>query len=246
MIRDVAHMLSLEGEQNVVIIDTSNEIAGDGVCTHESVGMARRMMVKKPEDQFNVMLECVQVSSLARCQLHCHHTLPADHALILQNHTPDVVIIDEISRDKEVKAAKSIQSRGVRLIASAHGNDLGDLMSNTELHGLLGSRQATIAAGGVSQLNVTGQPVFDIIVMLPELHSWLVCFDVHQAHKVLCSHKETYQLQRRTRNPNTGMVTVDEFSKAYNDDGVIWTGHECAEAEGGRQVTWNVSATAQG
>lgn len=61
MIRDVAHMLSVEKEQNVVIVDTSNEIAGDGVVTHESVGFARRMMVKTPSDQFNVMLECIQV-----------------------------------------------------------------------------------------------------------------------------------------------------------------------------------------
>eukprot|EP00730_Choanoeca_flexa_P004460 TRINITY_DN11702_c0_g2_i1.p2 TRINITY_DN11702_c0_g2~~TRINITY_DN11702_c0_g2_i1.p2 ORF type:complete len:100 (+),score=15.90 TRINITY_DN11702_c0_g2_i1:669-968(+) len=62
VIRDVAQMLSVEREQNVVIIDTSNEIAGDGIQTHPSVGMARRMMVKKPSDQFNTMLECVQVS----------------------------------------------------------------------------------------------------------------------------------------------------------------------------------------
>ena len=124
-----------------------------------------------------------------------------------------MVIVDEISRSAEVKAAGSSKTRGVRLIASAHGNSLNDLMANGELSGLLGSRQGTIAQGGVSITNVTSDPIFEIVVMLTSLNEWLVCFDVRKAHQVMCTGKDTYSLQRRIRNKDTGTVTVDTFSK---------------------------------
>ena len=88
----------LAREKNVCIVDTSNEIAGDGAIPHSCVGYARRMMVKSLNDQANVMVECVQ------------------------NHTPEVMVIDEIGRPLEVDAAMTCKQRGVRMIASAHGD----------------------------------------------------------------------------------------------------------------------------
>ena len=97
IIRDIARVLSND-MKNVVVVDTSNEICGDGLIPHFSVGMARRMMVPNLDQQASVLIEAVQ------------------------NHTPDVIICDEIGRQEEVIAARTVKERGVRCIGSAHGN----------------------------------------------------------------------------------------------------------------------------
>ena len=84
--------------KNVVVVDTSNEICGDGLIPHFSVGMARRMMVPTLDQQASVLIEAVQ------------------------NHTPDVIICDEIGRQEEVISVRTVKERGVRCIGSAHGN----------------------------------------------------------------------------------------------------------------------------
>jgi stage III sporulation protein SpoIIIAA len=96
IIREVTRILS--ENENVCVVDTSNEIAGDGNIRHHCVGMARRMMVNTLNDQANVMIQCVQ------------------------NHTPTVMVIDEIGRPMEVEAARTCKQRGVRMVASAHGS----------------------------------------------------------------------------------------------------------------------------
>merc|ERR1719323_1298535 len=93
---------------NVIVVDTSNEICGDGLILHHSVGMARRMMVPYTEKQAQVLIEAVQ------------------------NHTPDAIVCDEIGRLSEVLATKTVKERGVRCIGSAHGN-LRSLVENSEL-----------------------------------------------------------------------------------------------------------------
>jgi len=103
----------LAERSNVVVVDTSNEIAGDGMVPHACIGLARRMMVPSLDMQSAIMVECVQ------------------------NHTPHVMVIDEIGRPKEVQAARTVKQRGVRMIASAHG-DLRRLLKNKELSGLVG------------------------------------------------------------------------------------------------------------
>ena len=120
VIREIAKQLSAE-EDNVVVVDTSNEICGDGIVPHSSVGMARRMMVPNLNMQASVLIEAVQ------------------------NHTPDVIICDEIGRVEEVEAMQSVKERGVRCIASAHGN-LRGLVANKQLHGLIGGVE-TITVG---------------------------------------------------------------------------------------------------
>lgn len=114
LIREIARILA--EKESVVVVDTSNEICGDGDVTHPCVGYARRMMVQSVADRHSVMIECVQ------------------------NHTPTVMIIDEIGRPQEVQAARTCKSRGVRIIASAHG-DFKGLLSNNELRDLVGGVQ---------------------------------------------------------------------------------------------------------
>ena len=106
IIRDIARILS-DAMKNVVVVDTSNEICGDGLKRHFSVGMARRMMVPTLDDQASILIEAVQ------------------------NHTPDVIICDEIGRKEEVVSAQTVKERGVRCIASAHGSlrSLGMIIS---------------------------------------------------------------------------------------------------------------------
>jgi len=96
IVREVTRILSMN--DNVCVVDTSNEIAGDGNIRHNCIGYARRMMVNTLNDQANVMIQCVQ------------------------NHTPSVMVIDEIGRPLEVEAARTCKQRGVRMIASAHGD----------------------------------------------------------------------------------------------------------------------------
>jgi stage III sporulation protein SpoIIIAA len=183
---------------NVCIVDTSNEIAGDGDIPHPCVGHARRMMVPTLDKQSAVMVECVQ------------------------NHTPEVIVIDEIGRITEVEAARTCKNRGVRLIASAHG-DLRQLLKNPKLRGLvggiervtIGDEQARLEArqkGTVIQKTKSeraGPPTFEIVVELKRgtHHEWTIIFDSGKAVDRILEGEE-YPIQRRTRNPKTGAMNV--------------------------------------
>ena len=183
---------------NACIVDTSNEIAGDGDIPHPCVGYARRMMVPSLDKQSAVMVECVQ------------------------NHTPEVMVIDEIGRSTEVEAARTCKQRGVRLIASAHG-DLRKLIKNPKLRGLVGGvetvtlgdaqakQEAKKSGGGLQKLKAqrAGPPTFDIIVELRRgaQHEWRIILDVGEAVDNVLEGQH-YKAQRRTRNPETGALTV--------------------------------------
>ena len=144
--------------RNVLIVDTSNEIAGDGDVPHPCVGLSRRLQVCSLDDQCRTMIEGVQ------------------------NHTPEVMVIDEIGRPPEVEAARTCKTRGVRMIASAHG-DLRKLLKNKQLRGLVGGVESVTLGdaaakedakrrgappGAVDKVKATraGPPVFDVIVEL--------------------------------------------------------------------------------
>jgi stage III sporulation protein SpoIIIAA len=114
MLRDVARTLADDLERRVVIVDTSNEIGGDGDIPHRGIGRARRMQVQRPELQHEVMIEAVE------------------------NHTPEVIVIDEIGTSLEAEAARTIAERGVQLIGTAHGTALANLMQNPTLSDLIG------------------------------------------------------------------------------------------------------------
>lgn len=117
MVREIARVLANEMEKRVVIIDTSNEIAGDSDVPHIGIGRARRMQVSKTDLQHKVMIEAVE------------------------NHMPEVIVIDEIGTELEARAAQTIAERGVQLIGTAHGNYLGSLIKNPTLSDLVGGIQ---------------------------------------------------------------------------------------------------------
>jgi stage III sporulation protein SpoIIIAA len=182
LIREIARQLA--EKHNVMIVDTSNEISGDSDVPHSCVGRARRMMVRDIEQQAQVMIECVQ------------------------NHTPDIMIIDEIGRPKEVKAAKTCKERGVRLIASAHG-DFRKLLKNSELNGLLGGVEVvTLGDESAKKLNHgnklsavrAGAPTFDIVVQVEkgQFHLFKVIKDTgHAVDKILAGEKGKAELRER-------------------------------------------------
>lgn len=114
MLRELARILADDLGRRVVIVDTSNEIGGDGDIPHHGIGRARRMQVPRPELQHEVMIEAVE------------------------NHMPEVVVIDEIGTAREAEAARTIAERGVQLIGTAHGNTLANLMQNPTLSDLIG------------------------------------------------------------------------------------------------------------
>jgi stage III sporulation protein SpoIIIAA len=118
ILREAARVLADELAKRVIVVDTSNEIAGDGDVPHPGIGRARRMQVPSPDEQHAVMIEAVE------------------------NHMPQVIVIDEIGTTAEALAARTIAERGVQLIATAHGNTLENLLQNPTLSDLVGGIQA--------------------------------------------------------------------------------------------------------
>ena len=124
MLREVARVLSGTAKKRVIIVDTSNEIAGDGDVPHPAIGNSRRMQVPSTPEQHKIMVEAVE------------------------NHMPEVIIIDEMSTELEALAARTIAERGVQLIATAHANDLENIVSNPTLSDLVGGTQ-TVTLGDI-------------------------------------------------------------------------------------------------
>src|SRR5688572_12472417 len=118
MLREVARVLADDANKRVIIVDTSNEIGGDGDVPHPAIGGARRMQVPTPAAQHAVMIEAVE------------------------NHMPEVIVIDEIGTELEAAAARTIAERGVQLVGTAHGNTLENLMMNPTLSDLIGGIQS--------------------------------------------------------------------------------------------------------
>ncbi|MGI8924606.1 MAG: R3H domain-containing nucleic acid-binding protein [Fimbriimonadales bacterium] len=149
-LREVARMLADDLGKRVVIVDTSNEIAGDGDIPHPSIGSARRMQVKDPSVQHQVMIEAVE------------------------NHMPEVIVIDEIGVEAEAYAARTIAERGVQLVGTAHGRTLENLMLNPTLCDLVGGIQAVTLSDDEAKRRGTQKtvlerkapPTFDAVVEL--------------------------------------------------------------------------------
>jgi stage III sporulation protein SpoIIIAA len=148
MLREAARVLAEVVDKRVVVVDTSNEIAGDGDIPHPGIGRARRMQVRTPAHQHAVMIEAVE------------------------NHMPEVIVIDEIGTELEAAAARTIAERGVQLIGTAHGNSLDNLMVNPTLSDLIGGIQ-TVTLGDEearrrrtqkSVLERKAPPTFDVVV----------------------------------------------------------------------------------
>ncbi len=161
-LREIARVLADELTRRVVVIDTSNEIAGDGDIPHPAIGRARRMQVAQPELQHQVMIEAVE------------------------NHMPEVIVIDEIGTAAEAMAARTIAERGVMLVATAHGNALANLIKNPTLSDLvggiesvtLGDEEARRRRTQKTVLERAAEPTFSQAVEMHSRHRWLVHRDV--------------------------------------------------------------------
>ncbi|MDQ2688414.1 MAG: AAA family ATPase, partial [Armatimonadota bacterium] len=161
-LREVARVLSDEFKKRVIIVDTSNEIAGDGDIPHPAIGHARRMQVTTPEDQHAVMIEAVE------------------------NHMPEVVVIDEIGVEAEAFAARTIAERGVQLVGTAHGNSLENLLMNPTLSDLVGGIQAVTLSDEEAKRRGTQKtvlerkspPTFDVIIEIMEVDKLAIHHDV--------------------------------------------------------------------
>lgn len=164
-LREISRLVADELAKRVVIVDTSNEIAGDGDVPHPAVGHARRMQVRQPEFQKDIMIEAVE------------------------NHTPEVIIVDEIGTEAEAQAARTIAERGVMLIATAHGNTLENLIKNPTLSDLvggiqsvtLGDDEAKRRASQKTVLEREKQPTFDIVIEILDRNTLAVYKDCSEA-----------------------------------------------------------------
>ena len=169
IIREIARVLADEMEKRVIIIDTSNEIAGDSDISHSGIGRARRMQVAKTELQHQVMIEAVE------------------------NHMPQVIIIDEIGTELEVLAARTIAEKGVQLVGTTHGNCLENLIKNPPLADLIGGIQyvtlsddeAKRRGSQKSILERKAYPAFEIIIEINHPNSWTIHEDVKNSIDLL-------------------------------------------------------------
>ncbi|MEP6755937.1 MAG: R3H domain-containing nucleic acid-binding protein [Chthonomonadales bacterium] len=161
-LREMARVLSDELKKRVVIVDTSNEIAGDGDIPHPAIGHARRMQVGEPSLQHAVMIEAVE------------------------NHMPEVIVIDEIGTEQETFAARTIAERGVQLVGTAHGNCLENLLMNPTLSDLIGGIQAVTLSDEEAKRRGTQKtvlerkspPTFNVIIEIMEVDKLAIHHDV--------------------------------------------------------------------
>jgi stage III sporulation protein SpoIIIAA len=208
-LREIARVLADEFNKRVVIIDTSNEIAGDGDIPHPAIGRARRMQVARPELQHQVMIEAVE------------------------NHMPEVIVIDEIGTELEALAARTIAERGVQLVGTAHGNRLENLIKNPTLSDLVGGIQAVTLGDEEARRRGTQKtvlerkapPTFEIAVEMLERQRWVVHEDVaHTVDELL-----------RGREPVLQLRTVD-------DGGEVEIAHESPQKLGTSSLAHSVAS----
>jgi stage III sporulation protein SpoIIIAA len=163
LLREAARVLA--EKKRVIVVDTSNEIAGDGDIPHPAIGQARRMQVATPSFQHEVMIEAVE------------------------NHMPEVVIIDEIGRELEAEAARTIAERGVQLVGTAHGNTLDNLLMNPTLCDLVGGIDSVTLSDEEARRRGTQKtvlerrapPTFDVLVEIQDRQTVAIHHDVGRA-----------------------------------------------------------------
>lgn len=169
IIREIARVLSDEMEKRVIIVDTSNEIAGDSDIPHSGIGRARRMQVSTTELQYQIMIEAVE------------------------NHMPQVIIIDEIGTELEALAARTIAEKGVQLVGTTHGNCLDNLIKNPPLSDLIGGIQYVTLSDDEAKRRRTQKsilerkayPAFQIAIEINVQNSWTIHEDIKSSIDLL-------------------------------------------------------------
>jgi stage III sporulation protein SpoIIIAA len=208
MLREVARVLAEDLKKRVIVIDTSNEIAGDGDIPHPAIGHARRMQVATPTEQHAVMIEAVE------------------------NHMPEVIIIDEIGTELEAQAARTIAERGVQLVGTAHGNTLENLIMNPTLSDLIGGVQ-TVTLGDEearrrhtqkSVLERKAPPTFGVVVEIVDYYRVTVHPHVTEAVDALL----------HGRPPKAEVRSMDEDGEVKREaitSPIIWESKEERQPE---------------
>nr|QXV92852.1 hypothetical chloroplast RF45 [Nitzschia anatoliensis] len=194
IIREIARVLSDEMEQRVIIIDTSNEIAGDSDIPHFGIGRARRMQVAKTELQHQVIIEAVE------------------------NHMPQVIIIDEIGTEFEVLAARTIAEKGVKLIGTTHGNCLENLIKNPSLADLIGGIQYVTLSDEEAKRRGTQKsilerksyPTFEHVIEINALKSWTIHENVSSSIDLLL--RNLYDNEQQRQMSFSDKVTIKYYS----------------------------------
>jgi stage III sporulation protein SpoIIIAA len=201
MLRETARVLADDLRKRVVVVDTSNEIAGDGDIPHPSIGRARRMQVPTPSLQHAVMIEAVE------------------------NHMPEVIVIDEIGTELEAAAARTIAERGVQLIGTAHGNTLENLMMNPTLSDLVGGIQSVTLSDEEAKRRGTQKsilerkapPSFGVMVEIQERDRFAVYKDVAESVDAVLRGTDP-DLEIRERKDDGSVETTDVKPRRSQDE----------------------------
>ncbi len=197
MLREAARILA--EEKRVVIVDTSNEIAGDGDVPHPAIGRARRMQVREPTLQHEVMIEAVE------------------------NHNPEVIVIDEIGRELEAVAARTIAERGVQLIGTAHGNTLENLLLNPTLSDLVGGIESVTLSDEEARRRGTQKtvlerraaPTFPVLIEIQDRERLAVHRDVAASvDAMLRGRPLTPELRYRDENGEVKIETPPQMTSS--------------------------------
>ncbi len=190
LLREAARILS--EDRRVVIVDTSNEIAGDGDIPHPAIGRARRMQVPTPDLQHEIMIEAVE------------------------NHMPETIVIDEIGREAEAQAARTIAERGVQLVGTAHGNTLDNLIMNPTLADLVGGLESVTLSDEEARRRGTRKsvlerrapPTFDVLIELRARQQVVIHLDIaHAVDRLLRGWQLSTELRYRDE---AGRIHVEQ------------------------------------
>ena len=220
IIREIGRILADEMEKRVIIIDTSNEIAGDSDIPHSGIGRARRMQVPNTDFQHQIMIEAVE------------------------NHMPQVIIIDEIGTNLEVLAARTIAEKGVQLVGTTHGNSLENLIKNPPLADLIGGIQYVTLSDDEAKRRGTqksilerkGYPAFEIIIEINSSNSWTIHedvktsvdlllrgnFGINQLRKFSIAHKTQIKCQQLQNSFNFLLQNQNNIYEDFNNIEKPW------------------------
>ncbi len=201
-LREITRLLADEMGKRVIVVDTSNEIAGDGDVPHPAIGSARRMQVSSPEKQKDVMIEAVE------------------------NHNPEVIVVDEIGTEKEAMAARTIAERGVMLVATAHGIKLENLIKNPTLADLVGGVKSVTLSDEEAKRRTTQktvlerekQPTFDILIEITDRDTLSIYPDVSQAVDYILRGWPVNPQIRKTGIGGSVTITEIEAPAKYEPD----------------------------
>jgi stage III sporulation protein SpoIIIAA len=220
ILRESARVLADDLDQRVIVVDTSNEIAGDGDVPHPGIGRARRMQVPSPDEQHAVMIEAVE------------------------NHMPQVIVIDEIGTAAEALAARTIAERGVQLIATAHGNTLENLLQNPTLSDLVGGIQAVTLSDEEARRRGTQKtvlerkapPTFGVLIEIQDKDRLAVHHDVAEVvDRFLRDIPPRPELRMRTEEGGVQIQPADRSARGRSGSGRLnspWRGAPAAAGGG--------------